>query len=183
MRSPIVALLLFLGSVQSVVPLSQHPDLLRRSPITMTIFLTAVRLARIGLLRRRRTIWCRSRSECGTSEMRRRCAACKWNTEAIYKTRAGIVAVTGAYMTFNSGCLFRISKTAEGEWSASKWRVLPGVPRVSRLRKDGNLFISCHSGMVLISPEGRMRSVTRQEAGFKPIRQSEPAEVILEDIP
>ncbi|MEY2501075.1 MAG: hypothetical protein QOI07_1409 [Verrucomicrobiota bacterium] len=103
------------------------------------------------------------------------------NTEAIYRTKAGIVAVTGlAHMTFNSGCLFRISKTAEGEWSASKWRVLPGAPRVSRLLKDGNLFISCHGGMVLISTDGRMRSVTRQEWGFK---TQEPAEVILEDIP
>lgn len=103
------------------------------------------------------------------------------NAEAIYRTKAGIVAVTGlAHMTFNSGCLFRISKTAEGEWSASKWRVLPGAPRVSRLLKDGNLFISCHGGMVLISTDGRMRSVTRQESGFK---TQEPAEVILEDIP
>jgi hypothetical protein len=103
------------------------------------------------------------------------------NTEAIYRTKAGIVAVTGlAHMTFNSGCLFRISKTAEGEWSASKWRVLPGAPRVSRLLKDGNLFISCHGGMVLISTDGRMRSVTHQEWGFE---TQEPAEVILEDIP
>jgi hypothetical protein len=103
------------------------------------------------------------------------------NTEAIYRTKAGIVAVTGlAHMTFNSGCLFRISKTAEGEWSASKWRVLPGAPRVSRLLKDGNLFISCHGGMVLISTDGRMRSVTHQKWGFE---TQEPAEVILEDIP
>ena len=105
------------------------------------------------------------------------------NTEAIYKTKAGIVAVTGvAHMTFNSGCLFKISKTADGRWGAEKWRVLPGAPRFSRLLKNGNLFISCHGGMVLISPDGRMRSVTRQESvGSKtqsPIRQSE-----LEAIP
>jgi hypothetical protein len=103
------------------------------------------------------------------------------NTEAIYKTKAGIVAVTGlAHMTFNSGCLFRMSKPAEGEWCASQWCVLPGAPRVSRLLKDGNLFISCDGGMVLISPDGRMRSVTRQEAGFK---TRQPAEVTPENIP
>jgi HEAT repeat protein len=103
------------------------------------------------------------------------------NTEAIYRTKAGFLAVSGvAHMTFNSGCVFRISKTTEGEWSASNWRVLPGAPRVSRLLKDGNLFISCQGGMVLISPDGRMRSVTRQESGFK---TQEPAKVILEDIP
>lgn len=109
------------------------------------------------------------------------------NTEAIYKTRAGIVAVTGgAQMTFNSGCLFRISKTVDGDWSASKWRVLPGAPRFSRLLKDGNLFVSCHGGMVLIAPDGRMRQLTRQESGLKtqsPISQLEPAEAVLEDIP
>lgn len=106
------------------------------------------------------------------------------NTEAIYTTKAGIVAVTGvAHFTFNSGCLFRISKTADGEWSASKWRVLPGAPEVSRLLKDGNLFVSCHGGMVLISPDGRMRSVTRPELGYEARLPEPEKEVILEDIP
>jgi hypothetical protein len=103
------------------------------------------------------------------------------NTEAIYKTEAGIVAVTGvAHMAHNTGCLFRISKTADGEWSASRWRVLPGAPAFSRLLKDANLFVSCLGGMVLISPDGRMRSVTRQESGYKPRLPKPP---ILYDIP
>ena len=86
------------------------------------------------------------------------------NTEAIYKTRAGIVAVTGlAHMDQNTGCLFRITKDAGGHWGARRWRELPGAPRFSRLLKDGNLFVSCFGGVVLVSPDGGMRSLKREE--------------------
>lgn len=105
------------------------------------------------------------------------------NTEAIYKTKAGIVAVTGvAHMTYNEGCLFRIGKAADGHWSAQKWRVLPGAPRFSRLLKDGNLFVSCHGGIAMISRDGEMRSLKRHESGvFAPAR--EPTPIQLKDIP
>lgn len=87
------------------------------------------------------------------------------NTEAIYKTAHGIFAVTGlAHMTLNSGFIYRISKPADGAWAVEKWRALPGAPRFSRLLKDGNLFISCYGGIVLVSPDGDMKSLTRGES-------------------
>lgn len=86
------------------------------------------------------------------------------NTEAIYKTAAGIFAVTGlAHMGANSGFIFKIQKGAGQQWTAEKWRALPGAPRFSRLLENGSLFVSCHGGIVLVSPAGEMKSMTRSE--------------------
>ncbi len=86
------------------------------------------------------------------------------NTEAIYKTTDGIFAVTGlAHMGINDGFLFRLTKDAHGSWTAKKWRALPGAPRFSRLLTDGSLFISCYDGIVLVFPNGEMKSLTRKE--------------------
>ena len=87
------------------------------------------------------------------------------NTEAIYKTEHGIFAVTGlAHMSMNHGIIFKLSKGADGAWTAEKWRALPGAPHFSLLLADGKIFVSCYGGMVMVSPDGSMKSLTRGEA-------------------
>lgn len=86
------------------------------------------------------------------------------NTQVIYKTRDIIFAVTGlAHMSYDSGFVYQIRKVANGEWQAEKWRALPDAPRASRLLRNGSLFISCGSGIVLVSPTGEMRQLTKPE--------------------
>ena len=90
------------------------------------------------------------------------------NTEAIYQTPQGIVAVTGlAHMFSNEGLIYKITKDAQGKWRARKWRALPGAPVFSCLLKDGNLLASCSGGIVLISPSGKMQSLNRSETLLK----------------
>jgi HEAT repeat protein len=87
------------------------------------------------------------------------------NTEAIYQTAQGIIAVTGlAHLFSNEGLIYKITKDDQGKWSAKKWRALPGAPIFSRLLKDGNLFVDCDGGIVLISPSGEMKSLSRSES-------------------
>jgi len=87
------------------------------------------------------------------------------NTEAIYKTDRAIFAVTGlAHITMNSGFIFKIAKGAGGEWTATEWRALPGAPRFSRLLQDGSVFVSCYGGIVVVSPDGGMKSLSRGES-------------------
>jgi HEAT repeat protein len=87
------------------------------------------------------------------------------NTEAIYKTTHGIIAVTGlAHMTSNSGFIQTLSKGVDGRWTATKWKTLPGAPRFSRLLRDGRLLISCYGGIVLVSSDGEMTSLTRKQS-------------------
>ncbi len=87
------------------------------------------------------------------------------NARTIYKTADGIVAVTGlAHLSGNNGFLFKVGKGTDGVWTATKWRALPGAPRLSRLLKDGRLFICCYGGIVLISPNGGMKSLSRRES-------------------
>ena len=87
------------------------------------------------------------------------------NTEAIYKTERGIFAVTGlAHISMNSGFVFEVSTSTDGSWTAAKWRALPGAPRFSRLLKDGNILVSCHGGIVLVSPDGDMKLLSRRES-------------------
>ena len=87
------------------------------------------------------------------------------NTQSIYKTKTGIIAVTGlAHLGTDSGFLFRLSRNANRQWTALKWRALPGAPIFSRPLTDGSLLISCNGGIVLVSPEGTMTSLTRSQA-------------------
>ena len=90
------------------------------------------------------------------------------NTEAIYQTPQGIVAVTGlAHLSSNEGLIYKVTKDAQGKWGAKKWRALPGAPVFSCLLKDGNLFVSCFGGIVLISPSGEMKSLSRSKSLLK----------------
>jgi HEAT repeat protein len=87
------------------------------------------------------------------------------NTEAIYKTAQGIFAVTGlAHISFNDGIIFKVTKGADGAWKIEPWRALPGAPIFSCLLKDGSIFVSCYGGIVVVSPEGNMKSLTRSES-------------------
>jgi hypothetical protein len=89
------------------------------------------------------------------------------NTEAIYHAGGSILAVTGlAHLTMNSGFILKVSKSADGRWMAANWRVLPGAPIFSRLLEDGSLFVSCYGGIVMVSPDGKMRYLTRREVGL-----------------
>jgi hypothetical protein len=86
------------------------------------------------------------------------------NTEAIYQTGDSTLAVTGmAHMFSNRGTLYKVTKNSKGKWDAAKWRVLPGAPLCSRLLKDRSLWVSCYGGIVIVSPGGEMRSLTRSE--------------------
>ena len=84
-------------------------------------------------------------------------------TQEIYAIGKDIFAVTDQGQ-FNRGSIYRITKASSGEWAVADWRQLPGSPIFSRLLKDGNLFVSCYNGMVLVSPNGTMKSLTRAEA-------------------
>jgi hypothetical protein len=87
------------------------------------------------------------------------------NTQALYPTTTGALAVTGlAHMDLDRGSVYKLAKRADGSWAGEKWRALPGAPRFSRMLKDGNLFISCNGGIVTISPDGEIRWLTRSES-------------------
>lgn len=87
------------------------------------------------------------------------------NTEGLYETAAGILAVTGlAHLDMNGGVIYKLSRSAAASWTAEKWRALPGAPRFSRLLENGDLLVSCYGGIVRVSPEGEMRLLTRGEA-------------------
>jgi hypothetical protein len=104
----------------------------------------------------------------------------KENTQTIYKTEQGIFAITGlAHMFTNRGLVYRITKNDEGRWIATPWRVLPGAPWFSRLLQDGKLFVNCRGGIVIVSPDGDMKSLTRKEA----LRDSAPAKKDAETPP
>jgi HEAT repeat protein len=95
----------------------------------------------------------------------------KENTQAVYRTPDGALAVTGlAHMDFNAGAIYRLIRKPDGSWSGEKWRVLPGAPRFSRMLEGRNLFVSCYGGIVAISREGEIRLLTRSESLRSPKR-------------
>jgi hypothetical protein len=91
------------------------------------------------------------------------------NTEAIYRTSNQIFALTGlAHMGMNNGIVYKLRRDESGKWIAQPWRALPGEPRWSRLLKNGSLFVNCVGGIVVVSPDGEMKSLTRKEAVGEP---------------
>ena len=92
------------------------------------------------------------------------------NTEAVYKAGKQIFAVTGlAHLAMSEGMIYKITKAPDRLvepqiWEATPWRALPGAPRFSRLLQDGTLFVRCYGGIVLVFPDGTMKSLTRAEA-------------------
>lgn len=91
-------------------------------------------------------------------------ALAKVNTEDIHRMLQGPVAVTGlAHLSMNEGFLYRIVKNPAGRWAAEKWRTLPGAPYGSVLLQDGRLLINGSGGIVLVSPDGKMECVKRDD--------------------
>jgi len=86
------------------------------------------------------------------------------NTESLHVTPNGILAVTGlSHLGWNNGALFKLRSPRKGQWTAVKWRVLPGAPMFSRMLTSGDLFVSCVGGMVTVSPDGSMECLKRSD--------------------
>jgi HEAT repeat protein len=83
------------------------------------------------------------------------------NVHGIHRTDYGIVAVTGlAHMGSNFGDLYRVEPLGHGTFSVVRWKVLPGAPRESGFRWNGELVVTCESGYVVaLTPEGQLRVV------------------------
>jgi hypothetical protein len=80
------------------------------------------------------------------------------NVEGIHSFGSDFVAVTGlAHLTFNRGAVYRVSQDANGDWSATVWRRLPGAPISSSVVESGELRIDTCSGSLVISQDGSMR--------------------------
>jgi hypothetical protein len=81
------------------------------------------------------------------------------NVEDVYELGSHIVAVTGlAHMSMNHGMIFQVARRADGTWTATPWRALPGAPRSSWLVGAGELLVNVdEGGSILISADGSMR--------------------------
>jgi hypothetical protein len=79
------------------------------------------------------------------------------NTHGVYRTPSGIIAITGlGHMSSDRGALYRIDCLPDGSCSAKWWKRLPGEPQNHGLMEDGGLFIRCHGGDVVLTPDGRL---------------------------
>jgi HEAT repeat protein len=84
------------------------------------------------------------------------------NTNAVHRMPFGVVAVTGlAHLLMSEGVLYIIENSDTG-FKARKWRMLPGAPKKSGFLEDGNLFIACDGGDIVITPAGEMRMAARR---------------------
>ena len=70
-----------------------------------------------------------------------------------------IVAVVGlAHLGLNAGSLYEVHREPGNEWTASIWRVLPGVPVTARpVQPEGLLIETVRKGSVVVLPNGEMR--------------------------
>lgn len=79
------------------------------------------------------------------------------NTMGVHRLPFGILAVTGlAHLASNYGALYLITPHEDGTFKASRWKTLPGAPRMSGMLSNGNLFISAWGGNVVITPGGQI---------------------------
>lgn len=80
------------------------------------------------------------------------------NTNAIHRMPFGVVATVGlAHMGSNSGFILLVSSEPGKVPSAKPWKRLPGAPKRSGVLENGDLFVACHGGDVLITPAGEFR--------------------------
>lgn len=80
------------------------------------------------------------------------------NTHAIHRMPFGVVAAVGlAHITMNSGYLYLITEEPGKPPIARPWKALPGSPMKSGILENGDLFVSCVGGDVLITPSGEFR--------------------------
>jgi HEAT repeat protein len=95
------------------------------------------------------------------------------NTEGIHRMPFGIVATVGlAHLTLNSGSLYLVEFAPDGKPAARRWRVLPGAPAGSGIVANGNLFVACYGGNVVVTPEGTIRMASEDD-----YRSADPAPV------
>ncbi len=80
------------------------------------------------------------------------------NITGIHHTPSGIIAVAGcAHMGNRIAHLYLVTKSADGTWSARKWRSLPAAPRRSGFLPDGRLYIECANREdVALSADGKL---------------------------
>lgn len=79
------------------------------------------------------------------------------NVRGIHRHPAGIVVVTGlAHMMSNRGALYRAKTVGSGKYEVSYWKTLPGAPRASGILPNGDLFVSCIGGDIVLKADGRM---------------------------
>lgn len=88
------------------------------------------------------------------------------NVEFIYQNSGKSFAVLGYSSNgSNQGLILQLERGPGGKWISKPWRVLPGAPAFSLLLADRRLLVSCPAGgIVLVSPDGKMQSLTRAEA-------------------
>ncbi len=80
------------------------------------------------------------------------------NVEGIHSMPFGILATCGlAHLTLNSGYLYIIGRMPDGAPYAKLWKVLPGAPERSGKLTNGDLFVACYGGNIVVSPEGEIR--------------------------
>jgi hypothetical protein len=79
------------------------------------------------------------------------------NTRGIHAMPFGIVAVTGlAHLGFNAGALYLV-KEAGASYVATKWRILPGAPSESGFLENGDLFVACDGGDIVVTRAREIR--------------------------
>jgi hypothetical protein len=79
------------------------------------------------------------------------------NIVGIFRLGSEIVAVGGtAHLNLAESNIFRVTMTANGQWTAYKWLTLPGAPGESLLKADGRLFVSTTEGGLIISQDGKI---------------------------
>ncbi|MBL9188019.1 MAG: HEAT repeat domain-containing protein [Opitutaceae bacterium] len=79
------------------------------------------------------------------------------NTQGIVRMPFGIVAVTGvAHLMINHGFLYAVDFEPGRTPTARRWKSLPGAPRRVGVLENGNLFVACVGGDIVVTPSGEM---------------------------
>ncbi len=82
------------------------------------------------------------------------------NTHALHRMPFGVVATIGlAHLSMNSGYIYLVTAEPGGAPLAKPWKTLPGAPMRSGILENGDLFVACYGGDVLITPAGEFRRV------------------------
>ena len=81
------------------------------------------------------------------------------NVADIFSLGTRTLALTGlAHMTFNHGMIYELTESADGAWSAVRWRSLPGAPAAAWLTDTNELLIKVLGGGTLVlSADGALR--------------------------
>ena len=90
------------------------------------------------------------------------------NTQGIVRMPFGIVAVTGvAHLTINYGFLYVVDFEPGRMPIQRRWKSLPGAPRRMGVLENGNLFVSCVGGDVVVTSAGEMLAADAKNTARK----------------